>query len=244
MLKASETGLVPEADLATALQLNGRDAYEQEFECSFETAIQGAFYAEALRRADDDKRIIRIPIDRAIPVHTAWDLGKTDSTAIWFVQCIGRERHLVDYHEASGVDFPYYANVLKEKGYVYGKHYFPHDIEGEYLGMPVSRVETLRGLGIKPETVPQTRDVLDGINAVRRMLDATWIDPERCARGLSALREYRREWDEKLKDWKQKPLHDWSSHGADALRTFAMGYEDPRPEFVMPRRAGGGWMGS
>jgi phage terminase large subunit len=243
-LKASETGLIPPAELADALKQMGVDQYDQEYECSFDAAIQGAYYADQLRRAQDDGRIGRVPVDRGLPVHTAWDLGVSDSTAIWFVQVIAKERRLVDYYEGSGVGLDHYAAVLKEKGYVYGQHYFPHDVAVKELGSGKSRVDTLRGLGITAE-VGIASNVEDGINATRRLLDQCWIDAERCARGLEALKSYRREYDDKLKDWKSRPLHDWSSHGADALRTFATGFEDRaalKPLNVAPRGAGS-WMG-
>lgn len=244
MLKASETNLIAGDELEEARRQMGEDQYAQEYECSFEAAIRGAFYAEELRRAEADGRIGRVPIDRAVPVHTAWDLGITDSTAIWFIQCVGKERRLVDYYEASGVGLDHYAQVLKDKGYLFGDHYFPHDAQAKELGTGMSRVETLRGLGIKAEVVPAA-NVMDGINATRRMLDQCWIDKARCERGLEALKQYRREYDDNLKDWKARPLHDWTSHGADALRTFATGFADRgalKPINVAPRGAGS-WMG-
>ena len=232
MLRASTTDLLPSDELREARGQMGEDQYAQEYECSFDAAIKGAFYAAELSRADEERRIGRVPIDRGVPVHTAWDLGVSDSTAIWFIQCVGRERRLVDYHESSGVGLDHYAGVLDEKRrthqWVYGQHFLPHDIAWREMSSGHSRVDTLRGLGIEPEIVRQ-HNVLDGINAVRRMLDRTFIDVKRCARGLEALRQYRREWDDRLKDWKASPLHDWSSHGADALRTFAAGYDDPPP---------------
>lgn len=241
-LKASETGLITTEELELARRDLSEDQYAQEFECSFDAAIRGAFYAEELRRAEADGRVGNVPIDRAVPVHTAWDLGVTDSTAIWFIQCVGRERRLIDYYEASGVGFDVYAKVLKDKGYIYGDHYFPHDVQAHEMTTGRSRVDTLRGLGIEPTVVPVS-SVMDGINAVRRMLDATWIDKGRCERGLEALRQYRREYDEKLKDWKQRPLHDWSSHGADALRCFASGFEEKHPPVRLNLAGRGSWMG-
>jgi hypothetical protein len=238
MLRASATDLIPDDELREARGQMGEDQYAQEYECSFEAAIKGAFYAAELRRADEEGRIGRVPIDRAVPVHTAWDLGVSDSTAIWFIQCVGRERRLVDYHESSGVGLDHYAGVLDDKRrahrWIYGRHFLPHDIAFREMSTGHSRLETLRGLGIEPEIVRQA-NVLDGINAVRRMLDRTWIDAERCARGLEALRQYRREWDNRLKDWKASPLHDWSSHGADALRIFAAGFDDPVPTRAVDR---------
>jgi phage terminase large subunit len=247
-LKASDTGLISEDELNAAKKDMGRDHYAQEFECSFEAAIKGAFYADELERAKDDGRITKLPIDRAVKVHTAWDLGISDSTAIWFIQCVGKERRLIDYYEASGVGLDHYAKVLEKKDYVWGEHFFPHDIAQRELSTGHSRADTLRGLGIDPTVVPQAAP-LDGINAVRRMLDAAWIDPVRCERGLEALKQYRREWDDKLKTWKLRPRHDWSSHGADALRTFAMGFEDRAKAKTLPKRrwaarAVGSWMGA
>lgn len=237
----------------------GAALFAQEYQCSFEAALVGSYYGAYLNRCLKEGRIGNIPIDRAVQVHTAWDLGVSDSTAIWFIQCIGRERRLIDYHEGSGVGLDEYARVLQQKqlqnGWVYGNHYFPHDIEFRELGNGgLSRVDTLRGLGIKATVVPQ-HNVNDGINAVRRMLDSTWIDEKRCERGLNALRNYRRAWDDKLKMFRDAPLHDWASHGADSLRTFASGYRDPKeksrspfpalPKLMsndLPTERGTGWM--
>jgi phage terminase large subunit len=223
-LKASETGLIPQEELDAAGEAMTKDQFAQEFECSFDSAITGAFYAEALERMRDEKRIGRVPIERALPVSTAWDLGISDSTAIWFVQRLGKEVRLIDYEEHSGVGLDFYAELLGKKGYIYDKHYAPHDIAVRELATGQSRVDTLSGLGIEVEVGLQS-NVLDGINSVRRLLDSCWIDETRCARGLEALKAYRREFDDRLKTWKQRPRHGWESHGADALRTYATGYE-------------------
>jgi len=233
MLKAGDTGILPAKELAAMRKQMSRDEYEQEMECSFDAAIRGAFYAEELRRMAEEKRICRIPIEPAVPVYTGWDLGASESTAIWFIQCVGRERRLIDYYETSGVGLDHYARVLADKqaayGWSYGEHFFPHDVAVHELGnQGQSRIATLRGLGITARVVDK-HNVLDGINAVRRMLDRSYIDPERCARGLEALKAYRRDYDERLNDWKTGPRHDWASHGADALRTFAAGFTDPPP---------------
>lgn len=236
-LKASESHIIARDELDAALVDMGADRYMQEFECSFEAAIRGAFYADELRRAQTQNRIRPLQAERAIRVHTAWDLGRRDSTAIWFIQCVGAERRLIDYYESSGVTLDHYAQVLDEKkrsprnpdGYLYGNHYLPHDIAVKELLTPLSRKETLEGLIGEIQVVPD-HNVLDGINAVRRMLDNAFIDPDKCHRGLEALRQYRREWDDHLKDWKSSALHDWSSHGSDALRSFAVGHDEPLPE--------------
>jgi hypothetical protein len=241
MLKASSTSLIDNDELAEAKHQMGEDQYAQEYECSFDAAIKGAFYATELRRADEEGRIGKVAADRGLRTYTAWDLGRADSTAIWFIQVVGKERRLIDYYEASGVGLDHYAKVLDQKGYLYETHYFPHDVGAQMLGMDRSRVETLRSLGIEPTFDPKPGNVLDGVNAVRLMLDSCWIDSERCARGLEALKQYRREYDDKLKDWKMNPLHDWSSHGADALRTFATQFEPPTEYKYKPPRAGS-WM--
>lgn len=240
----------------------GRALYEQEYNCSFEAALIGSFYGSYLNRASraNPKRIVaNIPIDRAVPVNTSWDLGVSDSTAIWFIQVVGKEFRLVDYHEGAGVGLDDYAKVLQakqqERGWLYGKHYFPHDIMVRELGNKgLSREDTLKGLGIKATVVPQ-HSVMDGINATRRMLDATWIDETRCERGLNCLRNYRRLWDDKLKMFRDNALHDWASHGADALRIFAAGHKPLKektgdekkpwiPSIELPHERGTGWMGN
>lgn len=227
-LKASETGLISEQELYDARQQMGEDRFEQEYECSFEAAIQGAYYAEALKIVRADNRLGRVPIERALPVHTAWDLGVSDSTAIWFLQIVGREVRVIDYEEGSGVGLDEYARILRDRGYLYATHYLPHDIAVRELSTGKSRLETLRGLGLNDIQVVPQHNVNDGINAVRRLLDRCFFDEERCKRGLECLWQYRREWDEKLRTWKNNPLHDWTSHGADAFRTFAAGWAEPQ----------------
>jgi hypothetical protein len=229
MLKASESGILPQAELDDLLREMGEDQYMQELECSFEAAIKGAFYADELRTMLAEGRIRPIEIDPAVRMHTAWDLGVSDSTAIWFIQCVNRERRLVDYYEASGVGLDHYAQVLHEKrikhNWRYGEHFFPQDIRHRELSTGKSRITALAALGIEASVVPES-NVLDGINAVRRMLGRTWLDPNRGERGLEALRQYRREWDDRLKDWKANPLHNFACHGADALRYFAVGFDE------------------
>jgi phage terminase large subunit len=211
MLKASESGIISASELADLRHEMGEDQYQQEFECSFEAAIKGAFYSEEMRTMLGEGRLCPIEIDKDVRVHTAWDLGISDSTAIWFIQCVGRERRLVDYYEASGVGLDHYVQVLQDKrvqhGWTYGEHYLPHDIVVKEFTSGKSRRDTLAGKGIEATIVPAS-NVLDGINVVRRMLGRIWIDPNRCERGVEALRQYRREWSDSLKDWSKAPLHD------------------------------------
>jgi phage terminase large subunit len=231
MLRASESGLLNADEMVSlAREYEGRrDEYAQEFECQWEAAIKGAFYADEMRAMLAEGRITDLAINKDVRVHTAWDLGLSDSTAIWFVQCVGRERRLVDYYEASGVGLDHYVQVLNDKrlqhGWRYGEHFFPHDIVHREFTSGKSRRDALAGMGIEATVVPAS-NILDGINIVRRMLGRTWIDSNRCERGIEALRAYRREWNDNLKDWSKAPLHDFASHGADALRTFACGFDD------------------
>lgn len=230
MAKASQTGLISASELSENLRDMGPDLYSQEFECSFESALTGAYYAEELRTMSAEGRICHIDIMKEARVFTSWDIGFDDCTAIWFVQCVGRERRLIDYFEASGHKADYYADILHQKrienGYRYGGHYGPHDAANHELTSGESFKSVLGNHGIELTIVPQ-HNPLDGINATRRMLDRTWINETNCARGLEALRQYRREWDDRLKTWKKTARHDWSSHGADSLRCFAAGFDDP-----------------
>lgn len=211
---------------------DGDALFEQEYYCSFDASILGSIYGKDLQRAEADGRITNVPLERGKQVHTAWDLGYSDSTAIWFIQQVGRELHVIDFYEANNQGLDHYAHILREKGYLYDKHFFPHDVEHHELSSGKSRVTTLASLGIKATVVP-LHQVNDGINATRMMFDRLWFDRKKCERGLEALRSYRREYDEKNRIYKTSPLHDWSSHGADALRYFAAGFRD-RPINKMP----------
>jgi phage terminase large subunit len=237
MLKASETGLVAEQELADARQSMTPDQYEQEFECSFEAAIQGAYYGKLLNQAEKDKRIGRVPYDPALPVSTSWDLGIGDPCAIWFIQEVGQEVRFIDYYETSGVGLDHYAKVLRERPYSYAAHYLPHDAEAKELGTGRTRVETLKSLGMSNIIVVPAQSVEDGINAVRLLIPRCWYDAEKCKLGLEALRQYRTEFDEKTKTFRNKPLHDWTSHAADAKRTFATGRRKPqkKPAPIKPK---------
>ena len=223
MFKASETDILDEDELEEAKRTMGEDRYEQEFECSFEAAIQGAYYAQEMKAATSDGRVTNVPYDPAVGVTTAWDLGIGDSTAIFFAQYVGQEIRIIDYYESSGVGLDHYAKVLSEKGYHYSEHILPHDVQVKELGTGKSRVETLDALGISDITIAPKLAVDDGIQAARSMIARCWFDEEDCARGIEALRQYRREFDERLKTWRGRPLHDWTSHGADAFRYLAVG---------------------
>jgi len=224
MLKASDTGILDQDELDDAKRTMGDERYDQEFECSFEAAIMGSYYGLQMRKADDEGRIGVVPHEAGVKVITAWDLGVGDSTAIWFAQYVGRERRIIDYYESSGVGLDHYAKVLQDKGYVYGSHILPHDVRVRELGSGKSRLETLGALGVTNIEIAPQISLDDGIQATRLSLPNTWFDEAKCGRGLEALRQYRQDWDEKGKTWRSRPLHDWTSHSADAFRYLAIGY--------------------
>lgn len=206
----------------------GDEMIEQEYFCSFQGFVQGAYYAKQLREARAENRICGVPWQQGNEVYTFWDLGIDDSTTIWFMQLIGREYHFVDYYEASGEGLEHYAKELKKKPYVYGDHYFPHDVAARELGTGKSRQDVAESLGIRPITVVKrprdTQAVMAGIEQVRNVLSSCWFDEKKCNRGLMALEGYQCEYDEDRKKMGNHPVHSWCSHGSDAMRTFAVGY--------------------
>lgn len=220
--KASQTGLIPQSELDAARRDLTPDQYEQEFECSFEAAVLGAYYGKEMVRAEGEGRLGKVPYDSGAPVHTAWDLGIGDSTVIWFVQRVGKEWRFIDVLEGSGVGLDWYVRELQRRGYVYGQHVLPHDVTVKELTTGKSRQEVLERLGIKVTICPRLA-IEDGIQQVRQILGQAWFDRGKCDRGIEALKLYRSEFDEKGKVFRPKPLHDWTSHFADAMRYCAVG---------------------
>jgi hypothetical protein len=226
VLKASQTGVLDAEELAKTKAEMSEEEYEQEFECSFEAAVRGAYYGKLMAEAEEAGRITSVPYDSALPVHTAWDLGMDDSTTIWFLQTPrGGETRAIDYYEHDGQGLAHYAHVLQTRGYVYGQHHAPHDIQVRELGTGKSRLEVARELGIRFTVAPMLA-VQDGIDSVRRLIPRLWFDRTRCAAGIEKLRLYKREYSDRLSKFRDQPLHDWTSHAADALRTFAVAYRD------------------
>jgi phage terminase large subunit len=229
MLKASETGLIPESELNLARRDLSEEQYAQEFECSFEAAIVGSYYGKLMAQAEAEKRIAGVPYDPAALVWTAWDLGIRDATAIWFAQVVGREIRIIDYYESSGVDLGHYVRELATRPYLYAGHIVPHDAQARELGTGKSRLEVLESLGLKNITLAPQHRIEDGINAVRVFLPKCFFDAEKCARGIDALRLYRSEYDDKLQALRAGPVHDWTSHAADAFRYLALSLDRNAP---------------
>ena len=238
ILRASETGIVAEDELADARQAMTAEQFAQEYECSFDAAIMGAFYAKEIADAERDGRVTdSLEIDPALPMHTAWDLGKEDSTSIWFFQMAPNGISVHDHYESHGYDLDHYVGVLRAKGYRYGTHYLPHDARAKILGMKHTRLEQLLMM-LKPDKVHIVIDhkVEDGIAAGRLTLDRSWFHATKTRDALEALRQYRTEYDEKARAFKTTPKHDWTSHTADAWRYLAMAWREARPvETVKPK---------
>lgn len=241
LLKASETRILPEAELADARKGMTADQYAQEFECSFEAAILGAIYAKELDEARSQGRIASVPYDKALKVDTWWDLGVGDATAIIFTQTAGREIRVIDYYEASGEGLPHYASVLQGKGYLYGKHNAPHDIQVRELGSGRSRLETAANLGIAFQVIPLA-SLEDGIHAARMLVCRCVFDAKKCQPLIEALQHYRWDYNDRLAEFKTRPVHDWSSHGADAYRYLALGFKDERTKREARTHASVSWM--
>lgn len=236
-LGVSETKAIPisavDAERAAGMD---EDTVLQEFYCSFDAAVKGAYYASLLNQAENDKRIGFVPHDASKPVYTAWDLGVGDATAIWFYQVQGGEVDVIDYYEASGVGLDHYVRVLKAKPYTYtNENIFPHDIGVHELSSGKSRLDLLSSLGIRGRVLPKS-SIEGGIAAVRMLLPRCRFDKEKCAKGLEALRQYQKEWDSVRRDFMPRPKHDWTSHAADAFRYLALGIKEERNKIVYENR--------
>jgi|TARA_Y100000034_G_scaffold136787_1_gene215769 hypothetical protein len=249
VLSADDTPVFSNADLAQELKEftrelgkeDGEAKYLQEYMCDFNVAVVGSYYGRLLSEAEKDGRICAVPHDPALKVDTWWDLGHSDATSIWFAQKRFGEFALIDYHEATGGLLEDFAKLLVEKreneGYVFGRHLWPHDGGHKTLaskGRPLN--ELFYDLGFTVEVQPR-HDVQVGITRSRQVLQNCWFDRERCELGLDSLRQYRKQWDDKNKTYRPRPLHDWASHGADAFRTGAMAVHGPGPGNVRPRRS-------
>jgi hypothetical protein len=234
LLTANDTGALTAEQLEEERQsyINdygeeaGEAYFRQEYLCDFDAAILGAIFGSEMRRALDSDRICKLDIDPNVPVETAWDLGRTDDTGIWFFQRVRGEKRFIDYYGASGLDIPDYVDVLRQKGYRYGDHWLPHDAKPITLASGGKSIyEQLYTLGVKGRIVPRLT-VQDGIQAARMIFPVSYFDMDRCADGIECLRAYQRKWNEETRTFGQAPLHNWASHGADAFRMAAVAMRD------------------
>ena len=208
------------------LKATDYEEYLHVWEGEFRQFADGAVYKNELIKARQDGRITRVDYDPILPVQTFWDIGVGDSTAIWFAQAHHNEFRIIDYYEANGQPIDHYAKVIQGRGYMYGEHWLPHDAQARELGTGRSIQEVLEGLGLKVVITPKL-SIEDGINAARMAFSKIWIDAEKCARGIECLQHYHREYNERLDQLKMVPVHDWSSHAADAFRYLAVALKEP-----------------
>ena len=190
---------------------------QQEYYCSFTAAIIGAYYSKEVELAEREGRFTNVPYDPHALVHTVWDLGIADAMAIGFYQIVGQEVHMIDYYEGSNQEFAKYVKIVKDKPYVFGNHFAPHDIKQRELMSGKTRLDTARELGIQFQVVPSI-SVESGIDHARRMFRKVWADKEKCKDWIRLIPQYTKDYDEKKKMFKDTPLHDWTSHGADQFR--------------------------
>ena len=223
--KASETGIVDKEELKAALDVMGKDKYQQEFETSFIGNIVGSIYGDLISELEDKKQVSCVPLNPAYSVNTAWDLGFSDQTAIIFFQQVGGAINICDYYENRNQALPHYIQVLKEKDYVYENHFAPHDVEVTSFSTGKTRLEVAHQMGIDFRVSPKT-SIEDGIHACKMVLKRTWIDVDHCKKLIDALRHYHRKYNDKERTYKIKPVHDWSSHAADAFRTLSTGINE------------------
>jgi len=210
----------------------------QEWFCSFDAAVQGAYYADLITKAEKQDRICSVPYEEGYPVHTAWDLGWNDTMVLWFFQIIGKEIRVIDHYENSGAGLEHYVNVMKgqagededmerRKTYIYGQHILPHDVKVHELGSAKSRKQTLEGFGLVDLIVlEQETNLQEAISAVRGVMSRVWFDKANTERGVDALRQYRAKYDEKNRVLSVAPLHDWASNSADGFRYLVRGLDE------------------
>jgi len=200
------------------------DMIQQEYFCSFDLGVEGAYYSRYMSEALTDGRITVVPFDETVPVFTFWDLGISDATAIWFVQFVGREIHLIDYYENVGEPISSYIKIVKEKPYVYGQHFAPHDVIARTLAIGGSTYDIAFGLGLEFQILPKPFSIFEGIEASRSILRQCWFDERKCERGINCLENYRKNYNEKTRAYSTKPRHDEWSNGSDAFRMLATAY--------------------
>ena len=239
--KASETGVVDDVELKAARNEMGEDKYRQEFECSFDAAVEGSYYGQILNELEDKKHMQEIPREELSRTFTAWDLGMGDSTSIWVAQLVGSEVRLIDYYENHGVGLDHYVKWIRDNDYTKAEHILPHDVRVRELGSGKSRLEMLEEAGLEIKIAPRM-GLDDGIQAVRRLLPRCWFNVPQVQTGLNCLRNYRRDYDEKRKIFYERPLHDWSSHGSDSFRYLALGLDEGHSTWSKPINQAPKWI--
>lgn len=229
--KASETGLIPEDELEALKKEMTEDEYLQEFECSFNAGLVGAYFAKELTKAEETQRITRVSHDPMLPVDMYFDLGFNDMAAVWFVQTLRGRHRLIRYFEVSGLSIAEFVAEIKKIvnsfGGDFGEWVFPHDAQAASFQTGKTQLQVFHSLGCRPtRVIPRVGAKRESINAARMIFGACEFDAEGCKRGLKALANYQRKWDAKNNVFSETPLHNWASNGADAFQQFALGVRE------------------
>lgn len=222
-LTVKETKVVSEEAIQKEIDegLISFDLAQQEYYCSWSKGVEGAYYSKYLDKMKLNNQIADIPWESGFKVHTAWDIGVRDSTAIIFFQMIGRTIRVIDCYEKNKEGLEHYIKVIQSKPYIYGKHIAPHDMGVTEFGSGITRLEKAKELGIRFTIAPKT-SIMDGIESVRSAFSRMYLDDRKCSPLLKALENYRQEYDPKNNVYKTNPLHNSSSHFADAMRMLAV----------------------
>ena len=221
MYKASDTNIVDEEELDANRRALTKAEYAQEFECSFDAAIKGAYWGEAMSDIEQANQITNVSYDDQYLVNCSFDLGINDATAIWYYQVVGDEFRFIDYEEIVNTGLPDIIKHMRAKPYDYGKMVFPHDVKVRSLSTGHTRLHTLQQLGVDVVVSPNI-PVIDGIDTARSLIRRCYFDAVACKDGVEALRQYRSDWKDKRGVLSLAPLHDWSSHGADSFRYLSI----------------------
>ena len=218
----------PKALEAERLHLKNTDPelYMHVWEGECQSVAKGAYYSKQMREARAEGRITNVPWEQNVPVQTWFDLGVADATAIWFTQSVNKEIRVIDYEQHSGEGLAFYVKLLQNKPYIYDEHNAPHDIKVRELGTGRSRLELAAEMGLHFNVVKNI-PIMDGIQAVRSLFNRCWFDEENCKLGLDCLATYHKQYDEVNQIYKDRPVHDFASHGADAFRYFGVGWNEP-----------------
>lgn len=228
LYKASETGIIPQSELESARRSMSEEEFEQEFECSFQAGLVGAYFTKEISRAEKEKRITSVPYDPALPTHAWFDLGMNDMAAVWITQQYGAEKRLIHYLEAPDTSIPEWVRAVNDLGYGIDSWNLPHDARARELTTGTSREDLFKTLvgKRKVKIIERVQDKMASIEAARRVFSQCVFDRERCKRGIEALMNYQRKWDAKNNVFSPKPLHNWASNGADAFQQFALGVKE------------------
>ena len=228
VLSIDDTKVLTEADMEEERREGmSEELIAQEYYCSFEMGIEGAYYGREIQKLRDEERITKVPIDSAKPVHTAWDIGVTDFTSIIFYQVYPTRYHIVDFYQNMGEGVQHYADILNQKGYVYGNHYGGHDLKArQWVSEGKPTIEVAREYGINFQVVPKL-SIQDGIQAGRSLFSKCYFDEEKTHKLLVHLENYTKVWSKAMNCYTSVPKKDGNDHAADAWRYLAVAEKSP-----------------